>query len=319
MVTAPAPLLDDAFPMPLDQPFSTAQAQLAGVSKNRLGRLVADGLLRRVLHGVYVATQVRDTLDLRAAALALVVPPGAVVTDRTAGWLLGANMILAPNDHLAVPPVSVFMTTEGHRLRNGICASGERRLAPRDITIVGGIRTTTPLRTACDLGRLLHRDQALAALDSMLRLGVRREEVLVEVGRFRGYRGVVQLRALAPYADPRAQSPGESILRLRWIDAGLPTAEPQLEVAGPRGPYYLDLGVRELRYGAEYFGGEFHTEEDRPHDEARIRWIEDAHDFTIRVLWSHHLFGPRRNAEDVLVEGFLTARRRLGLSTRWLE
>jgi len=29
---------------------------------------------------------------------------------------------------------------------------------------VKGLRATTPLRTACDLGRLLHRDQALAVV-----------------------------------------------------------------------------------------------------------------------------------------------------------
>ena len=47
-----------------------------------------------------------------------------------------------------------------------------------------------------------------------------------EIGRFRGFRGVVQLRCLAPLGDGRAESPGESALRLHWYDAGLPTPEP---------------------------------------------------------------------------------------------
>ncbi len=59
---------------------------------------------------------------------------------------------------------------------------------------LGGLRVTTPVRTACDLGRLLWRFDALAALDGYLRIGVDRDEVLLEMPRFRGYRGVRQLR-----------------------------------------------------------------------------------------------------------------------------
>ena len=59
----------------------------------------------------------------------------------------------------------------GYRLRNGLVASGERMLRPEDVVEIGGLRVTTPLRTACDLGRLLHRDQAFAAMDSLAGLG----------------------------------------------------------------------------------------------------------------------------------------------------
>ena len=315
--TVPA-LLDTAAGLPLDSPFTSATASAAGVSPNRMSRLVSDGYLRRLLKGVYVAAQVPDSLDLRADALRLVVPPEGVVTDRTAGWLLGAPSILAPNDHLTVPPVSVFMNKPGCRLRNGLAASGERGLADRDITVVRGIRTTTPLRTACDLGRLLHRDQAFAALDSMLRLGsFDRRRLLDEMGRFRGYRGVVKLRALAPLADPRAESPGESILRLRWIESGLPHPQPQLEVAAPLGSYYLDLGLEELRLGAEYDGEEFHGEEARQHDEQRRAWVADQHGFTIEVLRAENLFGVRRDAEQVLLAAARRARRALGTRATW--
>ena len=78
-----------------------------------------------------------------------------------------------------------------------------------------GLRVTTPLRTACDLGRLLSRDRAFAALDTMLRLGAfDAEELWAETERFRGMRGVRQLRAFAPLADRprrvarRSRSPG---------------------------------------------------------------------------------------------------------------
>jgi hypothetical protein len=211
------------------------------------------------------------------------------------------------------------MNSPGLRLRNGLCASGERRLAPRDVVTLHGVRTTTALRTACDLGRLLHRDQALAAMDSLLRLGpFGHRELLAESVRFRGYRGVVQLRALAPLADGRAESPGESVMRLRWIDAGLPRPEPQLAVAAPHGRYYLDLGLEELRFGAEYFGEDYHGESERQADQARLDWLVDRRAFTIVVLRKPNLFGARRDAERRLVEGFDSARRALGVRSPWI-
>ncbi len=163
--------LDTRAPVPIDRPFTAAMAAEAGVSRRQLDCWLANGVLRHPIRGVYYSSSLEDSLELRVAVLKLVVPDACVVTDRTAGWLWGANMILAPNDHLVVPRVSVF-SPPGYRLRNGLTNSGERRLRTDDVVELDGLRLTTPLRTACDLGRLLHRDQAFAALDSLARLGV---------------------------------------------------------------------------------------------------------------------------------------------------
>src|SRR3954447_11003267 len=255
-------LLDDRFPLALDAPFTSAMARACGIHSSELARLVQFGLLRRLIVGVYVASQVDDSLDLRVATLRLVVPPGAVVTDRTAGWLHGAPRILAPGDHQVVPRVSVFHRGRGCRLRTELLASGQRMMPDEDVMLVGGVRVTTPLRTACDLGRLLRREQALAALDSMLRLGSFDKEQLLEASSgFRGYRWVRQLRALAPLTDAGAESPEESILGLRWLDCpGLPAPEPQRPVAAPswvpEGLYWVDLGVDDLKFAVEFDGEE---------------------------------------------------------------
>ncbi|MCW2786256.1 MAG: hypothetical protein JWP74_2773 [Marmoricola sp.] len=119
-------------------------------------------------------------------------------------------MALAPNDHLVVPRVSAFHLPH-HRLENLATDSGSRQLGNGDVMHLQGLPVTTPLRTACDLGRLLHRDSAFAALDALLRLGSFTHEALVnEVSRFRGFRGVRQLRAFAPLADAGAETFGES-------------------------------------------------------------------------------------------------------------
>ncbi len=66
-------------------------------------------------------------------------------------------MVLAPGDHLVIPPVSMFVNRNGARLRNELASSGERTL--RSAGRHGGVRGAgdDALRTACDLGRLLNR------------------------------------------------------------------------------------------------------------------------------------------------------------------
>ena len=114
-----------------------------------------------------------------------------------------------------------------HRSADPQRAPGQRRAPgrPEDITEVLGLPVTTMLRTAWDLGRVRSRERAISAHRSdasaaRFPLGA----FLGGIERFRGERWVTTLRALAPLADGRAESPPESILRLYWIDAGLPSA-----------------------------------------------------------------------------------------------
>ena len=306
--------LPESFSLPVDRPFTTRQAFRVGVRPDLLTRWCAQDVIRRMLKGVYVATCIQDSLTLRAAALELVVPPTAVVTDETAAWLFGAD-VLPPGSHLQIPPVRMFQLAGNNRLRNKLCASGQRTLLPEDLTAVEGIKVTTPIRTAWDLGRLRQRDRAIAALDALLRLQVfERDELLAGVERFRRQRGVVQLRELAPLADPRAQSPAESVLRLRWLDGpGLPPPTPQAPVFDASGNevFHLDLGIPEIKFGAEYDGEEWHDgEEDKKYDEHRRGWIVER-GWTIRVLRKQNVFGADQNAWVVLQDGIAEARRKM--------
>ena len=284
------------------QPFTTADALAAGMTYRARAELVSRGFVRRPLRGVYLPAHVEDTLDVRVACLRLVVPADAVVTDRTAGWLHGASMVLAPNEHLVTPPVTMFQAP-GRRLRNKLADSGERRLLRRDVQVIGGVQVTTPLRTACDLGRLNHRDGALASLDALLRLGrFSHDDLLLEVGRFRGYRGVRQLRAFAPLADAGAESYAESALRLRWIDAGLPRAETQISLRSPGGLELarLDLGLERWRYAAEYDGQLHHGPDRSHHDSARRSMVEEEFGYTIDVFRREDVFGRAQHATETL-------------------
>ena len=308
-------LLGADFPLPLDAPFTSRQASSVGVTRGTLARLHRGGYVRRLVKGVHVAAQAPDTLALRTAALRLVVPEEAVVTDWTACWLWTG--LLAPGAHLEIPPVCLFLPAGRGRLRNGLCDSGERTLRRDDVVLLDGLRVTSPVRTAWDLGRLAHRDIAIGALDGLLRHGdFSHDELLTGVERFRRQRGVVQLRALTPLADPRAESPGESVLRLRWLDLpSLPPPTPQVPVRDERGfeIYRLDLGVEELRFAAEYDGEEHHTTEtDRVHDEQRRAWLRLHRGWIVVPVRRANVYGVTRDVERLLYEGVDAARRRLG-------
>ena len=82
-----AVLLDERAPIPIDRPFTAALADSSGVPAALRHKLVTLGLLRPLVRGVFVASQVPDSFRLRVSAVALVTPPHAVVVDRTAAWI----------------------------------------------------------------------------------------------------------------------------------------------------------------------------------------------------------------------------------------
>lgn len=221
----------------LDVPFTPAMARAAGIGRSALERMLAEGRVRRLLRGVYLASTVGETAEVRAAAVGLLVPGGAVVVDRTAAWVHG---IAVPGADL-LPPVEALTPAT----RRGL----GRTLSATDVTVLGRVRVTTPLRTAMDLGRSLAPDRAQGVLDAVLREGLcRHRELLAELPRFGRHGGVVQLRHVVALADGRARDAAESALRFHWFAARLPTPVPGavVEGAGLR----LALGLPTQRFGA---------------------------------------------------------------------
>ena len=112
--------------------------------------LLRDGVLVPVTDDVAVRAGTSVTPAVRAAALSARVPPRAVVVGTTALWVYCGGV---PDDepHLAY--------------RSSVFRLGAES---RD---VGGVRVTTPERTAVDLACRLPRAHADAALDALGRAG----------------------------------------------------------------------------------------------------------------------------------------------------
>ncbi len=256
-------------------PFTASQAADAGISRQQLRQLVRDRQARRILRGVYQSAASCDSLLNRARAAALVVSPFAVVCDRSAAWLHGVD-VFDYRELDMLPPLETFVLREHARIRRAGTRGGERDLSVEDVMTVQGVKVTTPLRTALDLGCLLPRRDALAALDGFMRVhDLTRADFSAALPRYFRRRGVRQLRSLVTLADPRAESPGESWTRLEIVEAGLPEPELQWSIRQDgRELYRLDLAYPRLRVCVEYDGEEFHDSPLRRRGDAQRReWL----------------------------------------------
>lgn len=282
--------------LPIDRPFTAAQAEQAGVHRNVLTRLVTNRVLVRPFRGVYLAADCPDSLAVRAACLKSVLADDAFAADHTAAWLHGGDPAQLPNADLR--PLEPSMIRAGRRraVRRDGCVSGERDILQSDLMEVEGVLVTTPLRTALDIGRLHTRDAAMWGLDSMMAAGgFGIDELLAQVERFRGHRGVVQLRELAPLTDAGAESFGESALRLRWYAAGLPRPQTQIRLMdGDMEAARLDIGLTEELFAAEFDGAEWHA--DQRHDEFRRGWVRDRFGYDVEAFRGEQVFGADQEA-----------------------
>jgi hypothetical protein len=266
-------------------PFTCREAKQLGLSNKRLRSAVIDGTIVRVLRGVYLLAGVELTTLVRAQAAALVTNSGMVVCDRTAAWIHGAET----HDYWeldVVVPLEVCVLRGKAPTERSECAGGTRDLHRDDWMLIGGVRVTTPMRTAMDLGCKLSRRGALAAMDSLMRIhGFTTSELRSVVPRYFRRRGVIQLRQLIPVVDGRSESPAESWTRLEILDQGLPMPTPQHWVVVNGVPTYrLDLAYPHARVAVEYDGEEFHTsEEDRLADARRRAWLREQ-GWTVIVL-----------------------------------
>ncbi|WP_395656627.1 DUF559 domain-containing protein [Nocardioides sp.] len=214
------------------------------------------------------------------------VRPDQVVIDRTAAWLHGVDVHLYA-EHDGVPSVETCALRWRPRTTRAGVDGRSRDLQPTDVTVLGGVRVTTALRTALDLGCCLRRREGFAAMTALARLdGFTQQDVVRQLGRYRRRRGVIQLRELAGLLDPRVESQREAWVLLAIADAGLPLPEPQFWIVIDGVPTYrLDFAYPRLRVCVEYDGVEAHekTAEQRDRDRVRRRWLRD-HGWSVIVV-----------------------------------
>lgn len=94
------------------------------------------------------------------------------------------------------------------------------------------IDVTSVARTVADLGRTVSMERAVAAGDRALALGLPAMELQQVLLGMERWPGVRRARRAANILDPRSESPGESVSRVRFVYEGLPLPEPQQNIHG---------------------------------------------------------------------------------------
>lgn len=158
-----------------------------------------------------------------------------------------------------------------------------------DVEVVDGYPVTALARTVVDCARLLAPHRALVVADSALRRGLTEMDLAKALNSAAGSRGIRRARDLLALADMKAESPGESWLRLVVIQGGLPRLELQIPVDTHLGRKYVDLGWSEYKVAVEFDGrikydngeaGAAFYEEKRRQDA-----LEECGWLVVRVMW----------------------------------
>ncbi|MEU4209703.1 type IV toxin-antitoxin system AbiEi family antitoxin domain-containing protein [Streptomyces sp. NPDC026206] len=246
----------------------TAQARAEGWARGRLSRFLAAGGWTRVRHGAWLVPG-REVGPVELLWTHQLLRPELVVSHWSAAMLHGVGVGAGAGppsgrpDFICSGPAAVKGATL-HRLP----------LAPGEVTVVAGLRTTTVARTMADLLRAGPRDDALIAVDSALSWrhgrgsgppGSRGRPLttLDEIGRALttapSIRGAATAAWWLAMADPRSGSPAETLARLRIHDAGLhPETQAMLVVPATGRRVYPDFLFRPQGLAVETEGYTWH-------------------------------------------------------------
>ncbi|MFZ0530351.1 MAG: hypothetical protein WAL91_07435 [Propionicimonas sp.] len=128
----------------------------------------------------------------------------------------------------------VVRTGGGHGNINPTLHARRAVLGEGEVAVVDGLPVTSLARTVGDLVRSLPFPEAVMVADAGLARGLQRGDLLARTASGRGCR--LAARVLL-FADPRAESPGESLSRVRLAQAGLPRPELQKRFFGADGGF----------------------------------------------------------------------------------
>jgi hypothetical protein len=229
------------------RPFTAAEAGDVRVSREQL----RGAAYRRLTTGLFSWVGLKESPQLMLTAFARRLPAGAAFSGRTALWLHGLDVSPCDPIEITIPP------SIGSRYRSG---ASVRRVAitSEEIVMRRGLPTTSALRTVVDVGGRNPFTEGVVAADQVLHAR------LVTISELRTYiaehpraKGIARLRRVVDMAEPKAESPMETRLRMLLVLAGLPRPEVQGSIHDDHGHPLgrPDLLYRAQRLAIEYDGG----------------------------------------------------------------
>jgi hypothetical protein len=216
-------------------PFRRKHASDHNLTDADVRRLLAHGVICRLAHGLLVGARRLelvaedvDGLRLRVQAMQRRYPIGRAAY-RTAAALHGLWLV-GPSG-----PVHLVRVKGRQREKYDVWVE-TADLPAEDRCVVLGIESTSMARTAVDLACRLPPPEALAVVDSALRLGTSIDE-LWEVAARRGVEAGSLAAEVIGIADARSESALESMSRWQFHAAGIEPPELQVVVGDVDGDF----------------------------------------------------------------------------------
>jgi hypothetical protein len=283
---------------------TTPHLRAAGLHDEAISRWVRNGRLVPIFRNVFALGHARlgSRAKLRAAVLAC---PGAVVSHRSAAWLLGIGEV-------APAVIDLIPTEQRGRQIDGIKAHRVSFPAPHELVLVGGIPCTNASRTLVDLAGTYGEDKLrervemaamrkkldLAAIDAVLANGPKR-------------RGSPCLRRIVddwrPVAETARYATVRSLFEAKLLPliakAGLPLPRPNAPVRTADKVLEVDLLWPDHRFVVEADSRKFHaTEVAFERDHRRDRELMAARYAVLRVSWREAEREPNAVLEVIRTE-----------------
>ena len=228
-------------------PFTIADAARAGLDRWHLEA----SCWKRLGPETYVWRHLPETPLHRIEAAMRRLPAGAAFSGLTAAWLHGLDVEPCNPIEATVAADAGVSSRSGMLLRRSI-------LDKDDVVRVRGMPATSIVRTLAEVCCRLSLMESVVVLDQALHLRrVRLDQLSVWAQHNAGRRGVRNLRRAIELAEPAAESPMESRLRMTIVLGGLPRPKAQVPIHDHRGRFLarLDLYYEKARLGIEYDGG----------------------------------------------------------------
>lgn len=244
---------------------TTAELSRAGIGDRQLAEAVREGLLVRLRRGAYTVASVWRTLapwdrtPRRLEAHARTAP-GAVYSHTSAAHLHGGALW---NVGEAVHITTAYSV--GRRNHAADTVAHCHQLAEADLTEVrvpwgGRVMATSIPRTASDCARTLATVPATVIVDSLLRRGLTLEALASAIASSPTTRGIARARTVLELADGRAESPGETRLRILMAELGIPEPVLQLRFVTAAGVHRVDFAWPEAKLIVEFDGDGKYTD-----------------------------------------------------------
>lgn len=246
----------------LDQVYARLQAQLEfttpvftvknaaswQISRSEILALQRRGHVYKIRHGSYCLTRdwTHSKTDeplrrrLIAAAVMVAMREPVFACGPFAGELHQLPLpAWEPSGIELVRDVNHDLRPGRRRLKPANCLDGVtamcRDLSGEEVTQIMGIPCVGLPGAAVTAAARLPREYAIALFDQAHRFGVSRQQLLDECERWASSRGVRASRMLIPAVRSQAESPLESISRVRLMDRGIPEPVLQHEIHDARG------------------------------------------------------------------------------------